>query len=835
MRSRTLAALLGLATLGLLLLAAASAGARTLPDTSGFDRIHQACAPAAPGDATCFALVRTPVPASSAGAPGVRPFTSRARAAAGEGISGGFTPAQLAGAYGYDPTKEVTQTIGIVDAFDDPSIEADLKKFDEHYGLAECTKANGCFKKVGEESSVLPEKDKEGWSEEISLDVETARAVCQKCKIVLVEASSTQYKDLAKAANEAVALGATEVSNSYGGPELGLGATERAAYEHPGVVVAAATGDFGYENWNLYSPKTFGWNTPNAPASLPSVLSVGGTSLTLKENGTREAETVWNDEGPYDEFELPAGYIDGGGCSTLFAAPPWQQDVTGFSATGCGTKRLSADVSADADPETGFDIFDNYNCGTACEGIAEAVKANGGWETFGGTSLSTPIIASMYALAGGAPGTSSPALPLYGHLGDATSLFDVTHGSNGICDGLPSLECGEPNSEFKATLDCEGTSSCNARSGYDGPSGVGTPVGLAAFQPLFPSAAITLPATAAAGEPATFGSASSTDPYPGGTITGWTWSWGDGTPASKVASPSHTYAAPGDYTVKLIVTDSYGFTSSVAAERSVHVLTEAEGKQKREEEEAKKHEEEEEHRKQREKEEVEAREKHEREEAEAKEKHDQEEAEAKKKHEEEVKQHEEEEKKRAAEKKHEEEVKKEHEAEQKRHEEEALLKGPPVTGTSSAGGAGGASPSTGVQSVAGFQGKAPAPSPNARLASTSLQVSASGWVTLKVTCPAGESACLGSITLRTLSAVNARVAGAARKLVLTLGTASFDVAGGRTGPVKLHLSAKARAMLARSHTMKSRATLASHDAQGATDTFQATVTLHAAPPKRRGG
>jgi subtilase family serine protease len=65
----------------------------------------------------------------------------------------------------------------------------------------------------------LPEADKEGWSVEISLDVETVRSVCPKCKILLVEANEPTDVDLAEGVDEAVKLGATEVSNSYGGSE----------------------------------------------------------------------------------------------------------------------------------------------------------------------------------------------------------------------------------------------------------------------------------------------------------------------------------------------------------------------------------------------------------------------------------------------------------------------------------------------------------------------------------------------------------------------------------------------------------------------------------------
>jgi hypothetical protein len=157
--------------------------------------------------------------------------------------------------------------------------------------------------------------------------------------------------------------------------------------------------------------------------------------------------------------------------------------VPGWAASGCGTKRLDNDISAVADPYTGFDIYDSYVCGTYC-------KENGGgegWETWGGTSLASPIIAAIYGLAGGSGGVSYPAATLYGHVGQ-TSFFDVTEGGNGYCDAEPEPACGDPNSKYKEQVDCEGTTACDATAGFDGPSGVGTPKGLGGFK----SNAVTL-------------------------------------------------------------------------------------------------------------------------------------------------------------------------------------------------------------------------------------------------------------------------------------------------------------------------------------------------------
>jgi hypothetical protein len=425
-----------------------------------------------------MALGRVTVAADT---PEAKPFVQD-DGATESGPAGGLTPAQLASAYEYDPAEGgATQTIALIDAYDDPAIEEDLATFDSHYGLAACTTANGCFTKVSQTGSTtaLPKADKEGWSVEITLDVEAAHAVCESCKILLVEANEPSDADLVTAVKEAVKLGATEISNSYGGSEE---TGEEAAYNYPGVVITASAGDDGYYDWdevNKKRPPALP-ERPESPASLPTVVAVGGTSLHLNENGTRSSETVWNHNGPGDDVGLkdksPEG-AGGGGCSTLFTAEPWQQNVPGWAASGCRTKRLDNDIAAVADPYTGFDIYDSYVCGTYC-------KENGGgegWETWGGTSLASPIIAAIYGLAGGSGGVSYPAATLYSNLGP-TSFFDVTEGGNGYCDAEPEPACGDPNSKYKEKVDCEGTTACNAASGFDGPSGVGTPKGLSGFK-----------------------------------------------------------------------------------------------------------------------------------------------------------------------------------------------------------------------------------------------------------------------------------------------------------------------------------------------------------------
>ena len=324
-------------------------------------------------------------------------------------------------------------------------IESDLAAFDTRYGLPACTATNECLRKVGQTGSPasLPAPDTTGWSIEISLDVEAAHAACPKCRILLVEADNPLLANLAAGVDEAVLLGATIVSNGYGAPEAGFQEEGvDGAYDHPGIPILAATGDLGYYGWTQLNHGGPAFQMPDAPASLPTVIAVGGTSLQLTPDGGRASETVWNDEGPRDAH--PNVGATGGGCSLLFSAPPWQVDEPGFAATGCEGKRLAADVSAVGDPQTGFDIYDSYECGTGCE----FPRVKGGWATFGGTSLSTPLIAGLYGLAGGGHGLAYPGETLYGREADESSRFDVTSGGNGYCDGVVPAGCGEPNREL---------------------------------------------------------------------------------------------------------------------------------------------------------------------------------------------------------------------------------------------------------------------------------------------------------------------------------------------------------------------------------------------------
>ncbi len=378
----------------------------------------------------------------------------------------GLTPQELWSAYGLTTAaSETTQTIAIVAAFDDPNLEKDLQKYSKTFELAACTKHKSCLTKVNQkgEAEPLPPSNP-GWAEEISIDVEMAHAICQHCHIVVVEAASEESADLEAAEETAVKLKADEISNSWVEPEP---VTETRAFDQPGVVITAGSGDEGLLNWVPGSPEA---GEIDYPASSPNVVSVGGTRL--EDVGGNWTSSVWNGEGVGEERGAT-----GGGCSEHFEAPYWQLELPDWSQVGCSGKRAVSDISAVGDPYTGVAIYDS----TPGEGGQPPY-----WERLGGTSVSAPIVAAMFALAGGAgPNVEYPARTLYENAAlHPASVTDVVSGSNGACTkgglepgGLPRCSLAELGQS------CEGEAICVAGPGYDGPSGLGTPDGLEVFEP----------------------------------------------------------------------------------------------------------------------------------------------------------------------------------------------------------------------------------------------------------------------------------------------------------------------------------------------------------------
>jgi subtilase family serine protease len=297
------------------------------------------------------------------------------------GVPRGYGPSDLQSAYKLRVSKAGSgQTVAVVDAFDNPNLEADLAVYRSMYGLPPCTSASGCLRQVNQDAgSDLPQQNI-GWGGETALDVDMVSAICPNCNILVVEASGANLQHLATAENTAAALGADAISNSYGNSEFASQTNFDRSYNHPGIAITAGTGDFGYG--------------VSYPSSSPFVTAVGGTTLSPSGGSRGFTETAWSGTGS--------------GCSKYEPKPVWQTD------SGCA-HRTVADVAAVADPATGVAVYDSYHYS--------------GWLVFGGTSVGAPIVASVYALAGNADsltGAQSTYAP-------RASLFDVTSGSNGRC------------------------------------------------------------------------------------------------------------------------------------------------------------------------------------------------------------------------------------------------------------------------------------------------------------------------------------------------------------------------------------------------------------------
>jgi subtilase family serine protease len=342
----------------------------------------------------------------------------------------GLGPSQIQSAYKLANLHAGGRTVAIVDAFHDPNAESDLATYRAAYRLPACTKANGCFKQVNQNGAAGPYPAGDyGWATEISLDLDAVSAACPDCKILLVEANAPTTGDLGAAENTAAAAHPAAISNSFGGGEDSTILAADASFNHPGTAITASSGDSGYGvSW---------------PASSRFVTGVGGTTLSSAANARGWTETAWSGAGS--------------GCSAFEQQPSWQ---TALRLPGCAN-RIVSDVSADANPSSGLGVYDTYNsCGSSslCDLLIGLGLAQGldGWAQVGGTSLSSPLIASVYALAGNTGSITYGSFP-YSHTG---SLFDVTSGSNGSCS--------------PAYL-------CTAGPGYDGPTGLGTPNGTGGF------------------------------------------------------------------------------------------------------------------------------------------------------------------------------------------------------------------------------------------------------------------------------------------------------------------------------------------------------------------
>ena len=331
----------------------------------------------------------------------------------------GFSPATLRSFYGITSMGSTSTTVATVVANGYPNALQDLQMYRSTFGLpaiVKCTTggAHPCLAIINQSGATtpLPAFDL-GWAQEAALDLDMLSAMCPNCNILLVETSSSFFSDLGTGVNTAAASTATgahpvAINNSYSGSESGT-TSFSASYTHPGIAITASSGDGGF------------FAGPQFPATSPGVIAVGGTTIHM---GSTPRETVWGSAGS--------------GCSTLYAKPSWQPNI------GC-SKRMVADVSAVADPNTGVAVF------------APTSDTASAFQVMGGTSAAAPIIASII----GTTGAGIDPQTIYSRVAANSALrFDVTSGS---------------------TASCSPSAFCTGVTGFDGPTGLGTPKGSGAF------------------------------------------------------------------------------------------------------------------------------------------------------------------------------------------------------------------------------------------------------------------------------------------------------------------------------------------------------------------
>jgi subtilase family serine protease len=388
-----------------------------------------------------------------------------------------YTPAQIRAAYGL-PTLPASytnltaaqaaqlgagQTIYIVDAQHNPNVVAELAAFNSKFGLPACTtktiasgaalplaaaSSSACEFSVafststGAMTATVPSYDS-GWAAEIALDVQWAHATAPLARIVLIEANSASYANLLGGVKLANNMGPGIVSMSFGGSESSGTSSADSTFSVAGMSYLAATGDSG---------AGVAW-----PSVSSKVLAVGGTTLTYGGSGTR-SEIAWSGTG--------------GGVSAYAATPSYQSSAV--PGMGTAARRTVADVAFNADPNSGQYV---------------AVIASGTstvkWTSIGGTSLATPQWAGLIAVANALrlqnnkAVLGAPHAALYTQIATVPGTYagafaDISSGSHGTCSG------------------------CSAKTGYDAPTGLGTPNATSLLSTLSGLTVQTAPVVAAA-------------------------------------------------------------------------------------------------------------------------------------------------------------------------------------------------------------------------------------------------------------------------------------------------------------------------------------------------
>lgn len=397
----------------------------------------------------------------------------------------GYVPDQLRSAYGLSKlvnggTNGAGQTVAIVDAYASPSIVSDTNLYALKTGSQPLlgSQYRQIVPKVKDFSDVAACQGTAGWQGEQTLDVQSAHGVAPGAKILYVggfNCGGGLDIALSKILDHKLS---NIVSNSYGntGEAVPSSVLQGEVNQHvqaavEGIGLYFSSGDNGDEAANL------GYTSPDFPASSPFVTAVGGTSLEIGANSSYLNETGWGSSLSQikDNGYVPAvpGNFSsgaGGGVSSQFAQPAYQKGVVPYglaNSKGGGAARVSPDVAALADPYTGFLIGLSPITNDATQSTGQFIT-----ETYGGTSLASPITAAQVAVAqqatGKTVGFANPAL-YAGYKQDRSITRDVKPLNP---QGAVVYKSARSGNTYLVSLDKD--SSLTTTRGYDDTTGLGS-------------------------------------------------------------------------------------------------------------------------------------------------------------------------------------------------------------------------------------------------------------------------------------------------------------------------------------------------------------------------
>lgn len=337
----------------------------------------------------------------------------------GSGPNGGYTPAELRGAYGFTaaPLTSVAgtgQSVGLLELDDYDQAHIDI--YDRQYLNPLPPKPVRVPVDGGVSSPGTGQI-------EVELDIEVAHAIAPGATVVVYETANST-PTLNDAYSRMVTDGAHANSTSWGLCEADQGVSETQTLDGifmkaaaQGLAFFAASGDSGA--YDCYTSSRSLTPAVDSPASDPYVTGAGGTSLALNPNGSYQGETAWGRSGP----PTPEG--SGGGNSIIWAQPTWQSGV--HQTENTANLRQVPDVALDADPNTGYSVYT-----VDSQGVSR-------WRVVAGTSAAAPAWAAFsaihdqYACSQGLAALGSPNPQLYAVAGSTSfqPFNDITTGNSG--------------------------------------------------------------------------------------------------------------------------------------------------------------------------------------------------------------------------------------------------------------------------------------------------------------------------------------------------------------------------------------------------------------------